>query len=370
MIPTIDLRPREKTLRDDLIAAATKVIDSGVYILGDEVNKFESGFANYCGASHCVGVGNGLDALTLTLRAWKDLGMCKEGDEVIVASNAYIATVLAISENNLRPVFVEPDAVSFNLSPQRVEEAITKRTRILLPVHLYGRLCDMHELMAIASKHNLLVLEDAAQAHGAQLGGKKAGSWGHAAGFSFYPTKNLGAFGDAGAVTTSDKRLSDHLRSLRNYGSVKKYHNQHIGRNSRLDEMQAAFLNVKLNHLDGQIDQRRAFARSYLSAIKIDGADLPNEGSDGQHCWHQFVIRVRNRNEFVEHMKEHRVCTDIHYPVPPHQQQCYEHLLQQHLPLSEVLADEVVSLPIYPDLDSGQLKKIIDVTNSFVSTAI
>jgi dTDP-4-amino-4,6-dideoxygalactose transaminase len=369
VIPNLDLRPRDKAFRDELIAVATKVIDSGIYILGDEVNKFESGFADYCGTSHCVGVGNGLDALTLTLRAWKDLGMCKEGDEVIVASNAYIATVLAISENNLRPVFVEPDEVSFNLSPQRVEEAITKSTRILLPVHLYGRLCDMHELMAIAAKHNLLVLEDAAQAHGAQLRGKKAGSWGHAAAFSFYPTKNLGAFGDAGAVTTSDKRLADYLCSLRNYGSTKKYYNQHIGRNSRLDEMQAAFLNVKLNYLDGQIAQRRALANSYLSNMKINGADLPNKGSDGQHCWHQFVIRVRKRTKFVEHMKEHCICTDIHYPVPPHRQQAYEHIQQQHLPLAEVLASEVVSLPIYPDLDSAQVKKIIEAANFFVSTA-
>ena len=267
MIPFLDLKAINAQYRDELVDACTRVIDSGWYIGGSELEKFEQQFASYCGTQYAIGVANGLDALILTLRAWKELGKLKEGDEVIVPSNTYIASILAISANNLTPVLVEPSVDSFNIDPKKIETAITSKTKAILPVHLYGQLADMPAIMDIAKHHELLVLEDSAQAHGASLDGKRAGSWGDASGFSFYPGKNLGALGDAGAITTSDEELANTLRALRNYGSHEKYKNLFQGVNSRLDEIQAAMLNVKLNHLDNEIAHRRKVANDYLEGL-------------------------------------------------------------------------------------------------------
>ena len=275
MIPFLDLKAINAQYRAELIAACTRVIDSGWYITGNEVEQFEQDFSNYCGTQYAIGVANGLDALTLTLRAWKELGKIKEGDEVIVPANTYIASILAVSSNGLVPILVEPDLATYNLCPKNVETAITSKTRVILPVHLYGQLADMPAIMDIAARHDLLVLEDSAQAHGASHNGKKSGNWGHAAGFSFYPGKNLGALGDAGAVTTNDKNLADTLRALSNYGSHEKYKNIFQGVNSRLDEIQAAMLNVKLCHLDAEIAHRRTIAAAYLEDINNPNIVLP-----------------------------------------------------------------------------------------------
>jgi len=267
MIPFLDLKAINQQYRQALVDAATRVIDSGWYVLGQEVKAFEQDFAAYCGTTHCVGMANGLDALVLTLRAWKEMGKLQEGDEVIVPANTYIASVLAITENRLKPVLVEPDERSFNLCPDKVRAAITPKTKAMVAVHLYGQLAPMKALMAIAQEHQLLVLEDSAQAHGATVDGKRAGNWGYASGFSFYPGKNLGALGDAGAMTTNDPELAQTVRALGNYGSHKKYENLYQGLNSRLDEMQAALLRVKLQHLDAETRVRQEFALAYAQGI-------------------------------------------------------------------------------------------------------
>src|SRR5690554_3936476 len=274
-IPFLDLKNINAQYRDELIVAATRVIDSGWYIQGNELTAFEQEFSAYCGSKHCIGVANGLDALTLTLRAWKEMGKLKEGDEVIVPANTYIASILAITENRLKPVLVEPDATTYNLSVENTRQAITPKTKAILVVHLYGQLADMPALMALAEEHDLLVLEDSAQAHGASIDGRKAGNWGHASGFSFYPGKNLGALGDAGAVTTNDDELAETLFALRNYGSHEKYKNLFQGVNSRLDEIQAAMLSVKLKHLDTEIAHRRKVADAYIKGINNPAVTLP-----------------------------------------------------------------------------------------------
>ena len=267
MIPFLDLKNINGQYRAALVEACARVIDSGWYIGGKELEQFEKNFAEYCGVKFVIGVANGLDALILTLRAWKELGKLKDGDEVIVPSNTYIASILAITANNLTPVLVEPDIHSYNIDPEKIEEAITDKTRVILPVHLYGQLAEMPKIMAIANKHGLLVLEDSAQSHGAEIGNKRAGNWGDASGFSFYPGKNLGALGDAGAVTTNDEELAQMLRALRNYGSHEKYINLVPGVNSRLDEIQAAILDIKLKFLDQEVKHRRKIASLYLDNI-------------------------------------------------------------------------------------------------------
>ncbi len=384
MIPFLDLKLINAQYRDELIVAATRVIDSGWYIQGDEVRAFEEEFAEYCGTRHCVGVANGLDALTLTLRAWKELGKLKDGDGVIVPANTYIATVLAITENRLKPVLVEPDESTFNLCPQKTAEAITPATKAIVAVHLYGQLAPMPEIMRLAKSHNLLVLEDAAQAHGAELEGKKAGNWGDAAGFSFYPGKNLGALGDAGAVTTNDEELAQTIRALGNYGSHKKYENLYQGVNSRLDEMQAALLRVKLRHLDAETNRRREIAAAYLEGIKNPHIVLPTQHSAlstqhsesntpqspvpsaSHHVWHLFVIRCKQRDQFQKYLAEQGIQTLIHYPIAPHMQPSYEFLRIKKgaFPVSEKIANEVLSLPMGPHLDSDQREIIIWALNS------
>lgn len=356
MTPFLDLKATNGQYRDELVEAATRVIDSGWYIGGNELQQFEQEFADYCGTKFAIGVANGLDALTLTLRAWKELGKLKEGDEIIVPANTFIASILAITENNLVPVLVEPELATYNLCPIQTEAAITPKTRAILPVHLYGLMANMPAIMDIAERHQLLVLEDSAQAHGASLNGKKAGNWGHASGFSFYPGKNLGALGDAGAVTTNDVELAATIRALGNYGSHKKYEHQYRGVNSRLDEIQAAMLRVKLRYLDKEIAHRRIIAAAYLKEIKNPSITLPT-AHDESHVWHLFVIRTKQRELVQSYLNEQDVETLIHYPVPPHQQKAYIKWKTQKLPVTEMLHKQVLSLPISPVVTPEQAKE-------------
>lgn len=367
MIPFLDLKSLNFQYRTELVEAATRVIDSGWYLQGQEVERFELKFSEYCGAKYCVGVANGLDALTLTLRAWKELGKLKNGDEVIVPANTYIASILAITENGLTPVLVEPDKRTFNLSLLATKAAITQKTRVILPVHLYGLIADMPGFVELARRHNLLVLEDAAQAHGAEVQGKKAGSWGDAGAFSFYPGKNLGALGDAGAVTTSDLSLAETIRALGNYGSVKKYQNLYKGVNSRLDEIQAAMLSVKLKYIEADIKRRRFIAAEYICKTSNPMLNLPKVSDEKSHVWHLFVVRAKNRNDFVEHCKNGNVQTLIHYPLAPHKQQAYMEFNDLSFPLTEAIHNEVVSIPIDPTMSGDDVSRIIAVLNSYNS---
>jgi len=365
MIPFLDLKAINAKYREELVAAATRVIDSGWYIQGTEVKAFEQEFADYCGSKYSIGVANGLDALTLTLRAWKEMGKLEEGDEVIVPANTYIASVLAITENRLKPVLVEPDETTFNLCPEKTAAAITPSTRVIVAVHLYGQISPMPELMQLADKHGLLVLEDAAQAHGASIDGRKAGSWGHSAGFSFYPGKNLGALGDAGAVTTDDEELAKTIRALGNYGSHKKYENLYQGVNSRLDEIQAAMLRVKLRYLDDEIESRRHVAEYYLAHINNPNIQLPAVGDRESHVWHLFVVRSTMRDELQQHLAEQGVQTLIHYPVPPHQQKAYQAWQSQHHPLTESIHKTVLSLPMGPTLSTHGCNEVTAACNDW-----
>lgn len=365
MIPFLDLKAINAQYRDELIAACTRVIDSGWYIGGTELAQFEQRFADYCGTKFAIGVANGLDALVLTLRAWIELGKLEESDEVIVPSNTYIASILAISANNLIPVLVESDIETYNICPKNIEAAITDKTKVILPVHLYGQLADMTAIIDIAKRHGLLVLEDSAQAHGANVDNKKAGDWGNASAFSFYPGKNLGALGDAGAVTTNDEELANTLRALRNYGSHEKYKNLFQGVNSRLDDIQSAMLNVKLSHLDDEIAHRRKVAEAYLQGIKNSKIILPTVLNKSAHVWHVFVIRCNQRNELQKYLMDNGVQTLIHYPIPPHKQQAYKEWNNLIYPISEEIHAEVLSLPIGPTLLLEDVDKIIQLCNAY-----
>ncbi len=370
MIKFLDLQAINQEVRIELLEVFARVIDSGWYIGGSELQRFEQEFAEYCGAKYCVGVANGLDALSLTLRAWKQLGRLNDGDEVIVPANTYIASVLAITENNLIPILVEPDPATYNLDINSIEQAITPRTKVLLPVHLYGLLTDMPALLSVAKKHGLLVLEDSAQSHGASHKGKKAGAWGDASGFSFYPGKNLGALGDAGAITTNDEELAQVLRALRNYGSHEKYQNLYQGVNSRLDELQAAVLSVKLKHLDTQVSQRREIVQVYLQGIKNPKIILPLPADTQvlefeEHVWHLFVIRTAHREALKKHLQDLGVQTLIHYPIPIHKQKAYTDMSELSLPITEAIHDEVLSLPLGPTLTLEEARKVVLACNSF-----
>lgn len=365
MVKFLDLKALNEQYRAELLDACAKVVDSGWYIAGEALSIFEQEFSQYCGTEHCVGVANGLDALSLTLRAWMELGQLKIGDEVIVPANTYIASVLAITANGLTPVFVEPDPHSFNLCPLKTKAVITKRTRAILPVHLYGRLANMPELMELADKHKLLVLEDSAQAHGSSLDNRKAGNWGHAAAFSFYPGKNLGALGDAGAITTNDAELAKTVRALGNYGSQEKYKNLFQGFNSRLDEIQAAMLSVKLKYLDGQTEQRRNVARLYFAGINNPLIQMPDWGREEQHVWHLFVVRCKQRAELQTHLEQAGIQTLVHYPTPPHKQQAYSMYNALSLPITEQIHHEVLSLPISPTITQEDIERVVMALNSF-----
>lgn len=356
-IPFLDLKVPHEELRAELRAAFERVLDSGWYILGNEVKEFEREFAGYCEATHCVGVGNGLDALHLILRAY---GICK-GDEVIVPANTYIATWLAVNYAGATPVPVEPDERTYNIDPALIEAAITPRTKAIIAVHLYGQPADMDAINAIAKKHNLKVIEDAAQAHGALYKGRRVGTLGDAAGFSFYPGKNLGAIGDGGAVTTNDPELADRVRMLGNYGSHVKYQNEVKGFNSRLDELQAAFLREKLKKLDEWNGRRKTIAADYLTALSGISVVLPYVPELADPVWHLFVIRIQRRDLLQQKLSEAGIGTMIHYPIPPHLQGAYAELgfSSGAFPISERIHREVLSLPIGPHLDKLQLQSVI-----------
>lgn len=368
MIPFLDLLGINARDRDALVAAFTRVLDSGWYILGKEVDAFESEYAAFCGTRHCVGVGNGLDALTLTLRAWMALGIIAAGDEVIVPANTYIATILAITENGLRPVLVEPDAATCNLDASLIENSITPRTRAILPVHLYGQTADMTAINAIAHEHGLKVLEDSAQAHGARHAGVRAGALGDASGHSFFPSKNFGALGDAGAVTTNDDALANTLRALRNYGSHRKYENSHKGVNSRLDELQAALLRVKLSRLDADNQHRSEIASRYLHEIRHARITLPVVSANNAPAWHVFVIRCPARDALQKHLEACGVSTLIHYPVPPHQQPAYREWNTCSYPLTEAIHRQVLSLPISQVMSDAQVSAVVAACNAWRGT--
>ncbi|HGS4779587.1 TPA: DegT/DnrJ/EryC1/StrS family aminotransferase [Vibrio cholerae] len=366
MIPFLDLKSINQQYQQELKQACARVIDSGWYIQGQELQQFEAEFAAYCGTKHAIGVANGLDALILVLRAWKELGKLQEGDEVIVPANTYIASILAITENRLTPVLVEPDINTYNLSLEGIQAAITPKTKAILPVHLYGLISPMVEIMQIAQEHDLLVLEDCAQAHGAEINGQRAGNWGHAAGFSFYPGKNLGALGDAGAITTNDDQLADTLTALRNYGSHKKYENLYQGVNSRLDEIQAAMMRVKLPYLERETARRQSIAQSYRTRINNPFVTLPCVENEGAHVWHLFVVRSDVREQLQQWLFEQGIQTLIHYPIPPHKQKAYPELQNYRLPLTEQIHQQVLSLPMDPTMNDEAVTRVIDAVNGFI----
>lgn len=362
-VPFLDLGAASAELDEQLSEALLRVLRSGWYVLGTEVEAFERAWASYVGVQHCVGVANGLDALHLALRAM-DVGA---GDEVIVPSNTYIATWLAVTHTGATPVPVEPDPTTYNLDPGLIEAAITRRTRVILPVHLYGQAADMEPIVDVAHRHGLSVLEDAAQAHGARDRGRRAGSLGDAAAWSFYPGKNLGALGDAGAVTTDDAAMADRLRALRNYGSTRKYINDVIGWNSRLDEVQAAVLTAKLSVLDAWNDRRRTVAGRYLEGLAGTDLVLPTVPDRAEPVWHLFVVRTPERDALVRHLADAGIGTLIHYPVPPHLQRAYARLGlgEGAFPVSEAIHREVVSLPMSPHLTDAQVDAVIDAVVAF-----
>lgn len=370
-VPFFDLSAVQASLKTELEDAAKAIIAGGWYILGRRVETFENAFAAYCGAKHAVGVASGLDALILILRAWKEQGRLKEGDGVLVAANTFVASIIAITEAGLKPILVEPDAGTYNLSADGLRSALPQNPKAVIAVHLYGQLCPMQELRDICDETGMLLLEDSAQAHGATLDGRPAGSFGDAAAFSFYPSKNLGALGDGGAIVTNDDALAKLVRALRNYGSERKYYHSQTGLNSRLDEIQAAFLSVKLPHLDEQNARRRVIAKRYRDEIGNAHITLPQVlAEEESHVWHLFVVRTAQREALASHLAASGIQTAVHYPVAPHRQQCYRDLLSDNsLPLTEAIHEEVLSLPMSPVLEDWQVTKVIDAVNSFASAA-
>ncbi|AWG21695.1 aminotransferase [Flavobacterium faecale] len=366
MIPFLDLKKMNQPYEAAFQEKVTAFFEKGWYILGDEVAAFEKQFAAYCGTTHCIGVGNGLDALVLILKGYITLGKLQKGDEVIVPANTYIATILAILQSDLVPVMVEPTEDTFNIDTSLIPKKITPKTKAILTVHLYGQCSDMDEIITIAKAHNLLVIEDAAQAHGAVFQDKRVGSLGNAAAFSFYPGKNLGALGDGGAITTNDDDLAEVLFSLRNYGSRVKYKNDYIGFNSRLDELQAAFLNLKLPNLDKDNQLRRDIASRYLAEIKNKEVRLPKWDFSNNHVFHLFVIRIKRRDDLQKKLFGNGIQTVIHYPIPPHQQNALKEWNHLSLPITEKIHDEVLSLPISPVLTTEEVDTIIRILNSFL----
>ena len=365
MIKYLDLQRLNAGFEPELSKAVQRVAHSGRYILGTELKAFEEEFATYCGVQHCLGVGNGLDALTLILQAYCMLERMRPGDDVIVPANTFIATILAIERAGLTPVLCEPQWDTANIDPVQCEKLITPRTKAIVAVHLYGRVAPMNELKAIAKKHNLILIEDAAQAHGATLGGKKTGSLGDAAGFSFYPGKNLGALGDGGAVTTNDKDLADMVMALRNYGSTEKYIFPYPGANSRLDEIQAAVLRVKLKSLDEQNDIRRRIAWRYIEEMKNPLIELPLFDVAEEHVFHIFPVFSPERDRLRRYLSDRGIETIVHYPIPPHMQRSMFRYADAHLPITECLHREELSLPLSPVLTKNEITAVIDAINEF-----
>ncbi|MCI9845888.1 DegT/DnrJ/EryC1/StrS family aminotransferase [Flavobacterium pectinovorum] len=373
MIQFLDLKKVNALYETEFHEKLKSVLEKGWYILGNEVATFENNFANYCGTKHCIGVGNGFDALVLIFKGYIQLGKLQKGDEIIVPANTYIASILAILEADLVPVLVEPKIETYNINPDLISEKITFKTKAILAVHLYGQLAEMDKINQIGIQYNLIVVEDAAQTHGAilvesrkpKVESQKAGNLSNAAAFSFYPGKNLGALGDGGAVTTNDSELAKTIQSLRNYGSEAKYQNEYIGVNSRLDELQAAFLNVKLPNLDAENNSRRRIAKRYLSEIKNEKIILPFWDLSENHVFHLFVIRTENRNHLQQYLLENGIQTMIHYPIPPHKQKAFSNWNHLLFPITEKIHNEILSLPISPVMAVDEVGLVVSVLNRY-----
>lgn len=365
MIKFLDLQKNTQKYSDEIHGAVSRVIDSGWYLQGKENEKFEADYSAYIGTKYTIGCANGLDALIWIFRAYVEMGVMKPGDEVIVPANTYIATILAISENGLKPVLVEPSIETYQIDDNKIEEAITERTKAICIVHLYGQCAYTYRIGDLCKKYNLKLIEDNAQAHGCMFNGRKTGSLGDAAGHSFYPGKNLGALGDAGAVTTNDEKLATILRAVANYGSTRKYVFKYIGRNSRLDEIQAAVLDVKLKHLDEDVAIRKQIAKYYIENITNPEIITPIVKDWDAHVFHIFTIRCKRRDELQMYLTENGVQTIIHYPIPPHKQECYKEWNNLSFPITEQIHNEELSLPMSPCLEKYELEKVAEIINSF-----
>lgn len=361
MIKFLDLYKINQRYREEIDERIKKVLDSGWYILGEQGKVFEKNFADFCGVKHCIGCANGLDALNLIIKAYG----FQAGDEIIVPANTYIASILAISQNGCTPVLVEPDIRTYNINPDLIEEKITSNTKAIMVVHLYGQAAEMEKILQIAKKYNLKVIEDSAQAHGAYFKGKRIGNLGDASGFSFYPGKNLGCLGDGGCVTTNDDDLAYKIRAIANYGSDYKYHHIFKGTNSRLDEIQAAILDVKLKYLDEDNQRRREISKFYRANIKNEKIILPEVSDEESHVWHLFVVRTDDRKKLEKHLNDNGIQTNIHYPTPPHKQECYKEWGKMLFPVTEKIHNEVLSLPISPVMTNDEISKVVEVLNVF-----
>ena len=365
MLPFLDLQAVNRQYADEIQEAVSRVVDSGWYLKGQATESFEQHYADYIGTRYCVGVANGLDALTLIYRAYIEMGLLHEGDEVLVPANTYIASILAVTENRLTPVFIEPDPDTLEIDDRQIEQAITPRTRSLMIVHLYGRCAYTAQIGDICRRHQLLLVEDNAQAHGCRFDGRRTGSLGHAAGHSFYPGKNLGALGDAGAVTTDDEQLAAVIRSLGNYGSERKYVFRYAGRNSRLDELQAAVLDVKLRHLDADNARRQQVAQYYYDHIHNPLIRLPRRTADAANVYHVFPVFSARRDRLQQHLAQQGIQTLIHYPIPPHRQACYAQYSHLSLPVTEQIHREELSLPVSPVISPDQAAQVAQAVNDF-----
>ncbi|MBQ7450486.1 DegT/DnrJ/EryC1/StrS family aminotransferase [bacterium] len=361
MIKFLDLEKINNRFRKEIDSRIKIILDKGWYIHGDEDETFEKHFADYCGVKHCIGCANGLDALNLIIKAY-GFGA---GDEIIVPANTYIASILAISENGCTPVLVEPDINTYNINPALIEEKITEKTKAIMVVHLYGQAVQMDKIWELAKKYNLKIVEDSAQAHGAEYEKKKTGSLGDASGFSFYPGKNLGCMGDGGCITTNDDEHAAKIRAIANYGSDRKYHHIYKGTNSRLDEIQAAVLDVKLKYLDEDNERRREISKYYRENIKNSKIILPKTYDEKAHVWHVFAIRTKNRDELQKYLEDNGIQTNIHYPTPPHKQGAYKELENLSLPITEEIHKTILSIPISPVMTEEEVKKVVDVINSY-----
>ncbi len=361
MIKFLDLHKINEVYRTEIDDKIKEVLDSGWYLLGKQNEEFCKNFAAYCGTNYALGVANGLDALNLIIKAYG----FSENDEIIVPANTYIASILAISQNNCTPILVEPDINTYNIDPDLIEEKINKNTKAILLVHLYGQAVQMDKIWALAKKYDLKIIEDCAQAHGAYFATKRVGNLGDASAFSFYPGKNLGCLGDGGAITTNDETLYLKLKALANYGSHKKYENIYKGVNSRLDEMQAAILDVKLKHLDSDNQKRREIANIYIEKIKNPLLTLPSYYAQNSHVWHVFPVLVNKREEFQNYLQENDIQTLIHYPTPPHKQEAYKEWKNHSYPITEKIHSEIISLPISPVMTEAEIKKVIDIVNAW-----
>lgn len=364
-IKFLDLKKINSTYADELKKEAAEVIDSGWFLNGKKLETFENNLCDYIGSKYAIGVANGLDSLRLIFKAYLEMGIMKKGDEVIVPANTFIASIIAITENDLIPVFVEPDILTSNINIDLIRNKITEKTKAILIVHLYGRVCWSESLLKIGKQFNLKIVEDNAQAFGATYKGIKTGNLGDAAGFSFYPGKNLGALGDSGSITTNDIILAKTTRSLANYGSIKKYVHKYVGMNSRLDEIQAAFLSIKIRYIDAQNESRKKIANYYINNIKNTNIKLPDSSNKNENVWHLFVIRCKKRKKLIDYLEKNKVEVLIHYPIAPHKQECYSQFNNLNFEITEKLQNEILSLPISPVLTKNEVHRVVEIVNEF-----